>query len=176
MLIRILIVGLIAVFSLAGLSGCGNGEAPPASGSESEEAAEEGVTEESVSEAGSDEGLYGKYLTVADVEEVTGMSGLTSKEEAITLKFLGDDGTVILEVRFDGSSFYEDEVVANEEYYTPVPDLGDKAAICIPDMPYRVTFRKGDHGIMVQTIPKDGNLPVTGEQLIILAKTVSSRL
>ncbi|HYE68869.1 MAG TPA: hypothetical protein VEA58_09680, partial [Anaerovoracaceae bacterium] len=64
----------------------------------------------------------------------------------------------------------------NEDYYTPVADLGDKAAICIPDMPYRVTFLQGDQTVMVQTIPQDGNLLVTEDQLIALAQIVSSRL
>lgn len=175
MLKRILIVCLIAMLLLTLLSGCGSREEPPASSPESAEE-EEGAAGEPVSEAGSDEGLYGKYLTVEDVEEVTGMSGLTSEKEAITLKFFADDGTAILEARFDGSFFYKDEVAANEEYYTPVPDLGEQAAICIPDMPYRVTFQQGDHGIMVQTIPQGTELPVTEEQLIELAKIVASRL
>jgi hypothetical protein len=156
------------VLILALSTGCENNEAPPASTPESEKA--EAVQPES------ETSLYAEYLTVADVEEVTGMSGLTMKEEAITLKFYNGDGIDILESRFDGSDFYEAEVGANEEYYTPVSDLGEKAAICIPDMPYRVTFQQGDHAIMVQTIPQDGNLLVTEDQLIAIAKIISSRL
>lgn len=168
MLKRILICGVITMLLLAVSTGCDNEKAPPASSPESEAAVSE--------QSGSDTGLYTEYLTVEDVEKATGMSGLTMMEEAITLKFFTDDGTSILEARFDGSAFYESEVGANEEYYTPVSDLGDKAAICIPDMPYRVTFLQGDHTVMVQTIPQDGTLPVTEEQLISLAKIVSSRL
>ena len=168
MLKRILICSLIAVCLLSASTGCDNNEAPPASAPESEESVSE--------ESGSSASLYAEYLTVEDVEKVTGISGLTMMEESITLKFYNGDGTNILEARFDGSTFYESEVGANEEYYTPVSDLGDKAAICIPDMPYRVTFLQGDHAVMIQTIPQDGNLPVSEEQLIALAEIVSSRL
>lgn len=168
MLKRILIYSVMAVLILAVTTGCANEKAPPASAPESEES----VSEQSDSDAG----LYSGYLTVEDVEKATGMSGLTMVEEVITLKFYNGDGTNILEARFDGSDFYESEVGANEEYYTPVSDLGDKAAISIPDMPYRVTFLQGDQTIMVQTLPQDGNLLVTEDQLITLAKIVSSRL
>lgn len=172
MLKKIMILSLVIVLTLAVFSGCENKEKPSASGPETEES----MPEESAEQAGTDADLYSKYLTAADVEEVTGIGGLTSMTESITLKFFTDEGLDILEVRFDGSSFYDEEVGANEEYYSPVSDLGDKAAICIPDMPYRVTFLQGDHCIMVQTIPQDGNLPVTEDQLIALAKIVSSRL
>ncbi|HZK24217.1 MAG TPA: hypothetical protein VFC74_02380 [Oscillospiraceae bacterium] len=103
------------------------------------------------------------------------MTGLTSKEELITLTFYDSENTNILEVRFYNSSFYEQEVGDNK-HYTPVPDLGDQAAIAIPDMPYRVTFLQGEHSIMMQSIPVDGDVPLTEEQLIQLAKIVVSRL
>ncbi len=168
MIKRILIISMFTLLMLTVLTGCNNNEAPAAAPPESQ-----GLVS---NQAGSDSELYAKYLTIADVEEVTGMTGLTSREEAITLTFFSDDGTDILEVRFDGNSFYDAEVGANEEYYTPVSDLGDKAAICIPAMPYKVTFLQGDHCIMVQTIPQSSDLPVTEDQLITLAKIVASRL
>ncbi len=168
MIKRILICSLMIMLILASFAGCENNESPPASTAESEEANAE-QTESGAS-------LYAEYLTVADVEKITGMNGLTMKEEAITLKFYNKEGIDILEARFDGSDFYADEVEANEEYYTPVSDLGEKAAICIPDMPYRVTFLQGDRAVMVQTIPQDGNLLVSEDQLIAVAKIISSRL
>lgn len=168
MLKRIVICSVMIALLLTISTGCDNKEAPSASAPESE------VSE--TAQAGSGASLYAEYLTVEDVEEVTGMSGLSMMEESITLKFYNGDGLNILEARFDGSAFYESEVGANEEYYTPISDLGEKAAICIPDMPYRVTFLQGDHAVMVQTIPQDANLLVTEDQLIALAKIVSSRL
>ena len=159
---------MITLILLALSTGCDNGKEPPASAPESQESA--------AGQSEPEAGLYAEYLTVADVEEVTGMSGLTMKEEAVTLEFYNGDGVSILEARFYGSDFYEAEVGANEEYYTPLSDLGDKAAICIPDMPYRVTFLQGEHAVMVQTISQGSDLPVSEEQLIALAKIVSSRL
>ncbi len=169
---RIMILSMIIVLALAVFSGCEDKETPSASVPESEES----IPGESAEQSGAEASLYAEYLTVADVEEVTGISGLTMKEEAITLKFYNGEGIDILEARFDGSDFYEAEVGANEEYYTPVSDLGEKAAICIPDMPYRVTFLQEEHAVMIQTIPQGGNLPVTEDQLIAIAKIVSSRL
>lgn len=171
MLKRFFGISLISAFLIVNLIGCSGGGTPLAT-----TPAEEPSASNSSSPASNNTGMYGKYLAASDVEEVTGMKELKVKEENITLKFDNSEGTTILEVRFDNASFYEQEVTKNQEYYTPIPEIGDKAAICIPAMPYRITFLKGDHCIMVQTIPKDGILPVDEEQLIAISKIVASRL
>lgn len=121
---------------------------------------------------------YGEYLTAADVEKVTGLTGLKAAEENLTLRFTDSTGAVVYEARFYGSSFYEEEVDGNRDYYTDVPGVRDKAAICIPDSPYRLTFLKGENSVMTQVLAKnaDGQWLLNEEQLISLAKMIASRL
>lgn len=121
---------------------------------------------------------YGKYLTAADVEKVSGLTGLKAAEENITLKFADSVGTVVYEAKFYGSSFYEEEVGGNRKYYTDVPGVGDKAAVCIPDSPYRLTFAKGQRSVMTQVLGKDdkGQWLLSEEQLVALAKVIASRM
>lgn len=152
---------LLLLILLLGLAGCG-GEAPPATEPEAPDG-----------DAG---GKYGEYLTVADVEEITGLTGVTTQEEDFRLQFYNDAGANILDVRFKTSDFYEDEVTENLEYYTEIPDIGEKAAIAIPDAPYRITFVKGEHAVMVQTVPGEGGTPLTEEQLIAAARILAERM
>lgn len=122
--------------------------------------------------------VYGEYLTVAEVEDITGLTGLTVSEEGVTLRFTGSDGGVVYEARFYSADFYETEVGGNREYYEDVPGVGEKAAICIPDSPYRLTFVKGDRCVMTQTLSNnaDGELILSEEKLISIAKSIASKL
>lgn len=156
------------------LAGCGAKESP---GPESSGAASSGSP--SVGQPAEAGGTsYGKYLTAADVEEVTGLTGLKTTEENVTLRFTDSAGNIVYEARFYGSSFYDKEVEGNREYYTDVPGVGDKAAICIPNSPYRLTFAKGETGVMTQVLADDaeGNLLLNEEQLISLAKIIASKM
>lgn len=121
---------------------------------------------------------YGQYLTAADVEKVSGLGGLKVTDENRALKFTDSAGTVVYEAKFYDSAFYEDEVGGNRKYYTDVSGVGDKAAICIPDSPYRLTFAKGQSSVMTQVLGKDdkGKWLLTEEQLIALAQVIASRM
>jgi len=158
--IVILLMGLLLS---AALSGCGGktaaGSAPSSRTPET---------------AGS---VYGKYLTAADVEEATGLAGLKATEEGLSLKFTDSNDVVVYEARFYGTDFYEDEVGANRKLYTDVPGVGEKAAICIPDSPYRLVFVKGNRCVMTQTLSKnaDGEYLLSEEQLISIAKIIASK-
>lgn len=159
--IAVLLAGLLL---LAALSGCGG------------KAAESSAPVSQASETAG--AVYGQYLSAADVEKITGITGLKAEENAITLKFSGSDGAAVYEVKFYGSDFYEEEVGKNKEYYTDVPGVGEKAAICIPDSPYRLVFVKGDRCVMTQTLGRDadGKWLLSEEQLISIAKTIESKL
>lgn len=160
-LLATLLTGLLLT---AALSGCG-GKAAESTASVSQAPKAAGAA-------------YSEYLSVADVEEITGVTGLKAEEKDLTLRFSGSDATTVYEVKFYGSDYYEEEVGGNRDYYTDVPGIGEKAAICIPDSPYRLVFVKGDRCIMTQTIAKnaDGNWLFSEEQLIDIAKKIASKL
>lgn len=168
---KIAILFLILVLALA-LSGCGGAEKSPAAAPENQPAAGK---EQAPAAAGNQ---YEKYLTAADVEGATGLTGLKAVEKASTLSFLDGSDQVVYEIQFYSGDFYEREVGSNREYYTDVPGVGDKAAIAIPDSPYRLTFAKGEQVLMTQTLTKDkdGNWLVSEEQLIALAKILAAKL
>lgn len=121
---------------------------------------------------------YENLLSIADVESASGLSGLTAKSELNALKFLDGEGTIVYEARFYDASFYEKEVGGNRKYYSDVENVGDRAAICIPDSPYRLTFVKGGRSVMTQVLARSeqGKYVMGEEQLISLAKIIASRI
>ncbi|MDX9872461.1 MAG: hypothetical protein RBT41_08590 [Clostridia bacterium] len=168
---RIAVLFLLLVLSLA-LSGCGGGEKSPAAAPENQPAAGK---EQAPAAA---DNQYEKYLSAAEMEKAIGLTGLKAVENGTTLSFLDGSDQIVYEVRFYSTGFYEEEVGKNQKYYTDVPGVGDKAAICIPDSPYRLTFVKGESVLMTQTLTKDkdGNWLVSEEQLIALAKILAAKL
>ncbi len=120
--------------------------------------------------------LYGKYLTVADVEKAAGIKGVIRKEVALTLEFYNAKNEKIVEARFYGPEFYQEEVVKNQKYYTAVAGVGEKAAYTLSDMPYRLTFVKGKFGVMVQTPFASAKEPKNKEFLIAIGKVIAGRM
>ncbi len=159
-----IVILLIAFLFSAALSGCGG----------KVEISSEPISQ-TMKAASAD---YSKYLSTSDLEKATGISGLKAEEKDLTLRFSGSDGGVVYEVKFYGKDFYESEVERNRKYYTDVQGVGDKAAICLPDSPYRLVFAKGEHCIMTQTLARndEGKYVMSEEQLISIAKTIASRL
>ncbi len=122
-------------------------------------------------------GPYAKYLTVTDVEKVTGLSGVTVTETPTSLRFSNRDGKTILEARFSQDrSVFTKEVEKNAAVYQAVADVGEKAAITSPARPYRLTFVKGKQCVIVEAVPQFGRMPLTRDQLIAVAKLVAARL
>lgn len=161
---------IMSLFVCFALAGCGN---KAASGS-----ASEAGTAPAAQKSETKASIYSEYLSVADVEQASGLTGLKVEEEGLSLKFTDNDGAVVYEARFYGVDFYEDEVGGNRDYYTDVPGIGEKAAICIPDSPYRLVFVKGERCVMTQTLAKnaDGEWMLSEEQLISIAKSIASKL
>lgn len=129
-----------------------------------------------VSSAAGSSSLYGKYLTKADVEKASGLKGITRKEVALTLEFYNAKNEKIIEARFYGPEFYQDEVGKNQKYYTSVSGIGAKAAYTLGDTPYRLTFLKGKYAVMVQTPFASAKDPKNKEFLIAICKIIASRL
>ena len=125
---------------------------------------------------GASQSLYGKYLTVADIEKVSGLKGITRKEVALTLEFYNAKNEKIVEARFDGPDFYKEEVDKNQKYYTPTTGIGEKAAYTLGDTPYRLTFLKGKFAVMVQTPFQSAKDPKNKDFLIAIGKIIAGRL
>lgn len=122
------------------------------------------------------ERLYGKYLTVADVETATGLKGITRKEVAISLEFYNADNGKILEAVFNSPNFFKYEVEKNQDYYAVITGIGERAGLAIPGMPYRLTFLQGKLCIMVQTPLEGGKTLINKEQLIAVGMIIAGRL
>ena len=97
------------------------------------------------------ESRYGQYLTVADVEKVTGLKGIARNEIVLTLEFYNGANEKILEASFNNRNFYKNEVEKNQAYYVEISGIGQRAALAIPGTPYRITFLQGDFCVMIQT-------------------------
>ncbi len=161
---------IMSLFFCFALAGCGN-KANFGSAAEPETApsAQKSETKGSV---------YSEYLSAADVEQASGLTGLKAEEDGLSLKFTDNDGAVVYEAKFYELDFFEDEVGGNRDYYTDVSGVGEKAAICVPDSPYRLVFVKGERCVMTQTLAKntDGEWMLSEEQLISIAKSIASKL
>lgn len=126
--------------------------------------------------AATEDGLYGKYLTVEDIESITGLQGVTRREVNLTLEFYNAGSEKIVEARFGGRDFYEAEVGGNQQYYKPVENIGEKAAYILDDTPYRIAFLKGNYAVMVQTPFQSAKDPGNMDFLISVCQKVVERL
>ncbi len=124
----------------------------------------------------SNESPYGKCLTTADVEKITGLQDVTRKEIAFTLEFYNDKHEKILEAGFNSPGFYKAEVEKNRDYYVEIPGIGERAGLAIPGMPYRITFLQGKFCVMVQTPLEGGKTLLNMEQLLAVGKMIAGRL
>ncbi len=122
------------------------------------------------------ESPYGKYLTVSDVENVTGLQGVTRKEIALTLEFYNEAGEKILDACFNSPNFYKNEVEKNQAYYGEIPGIGQRAALAIPGTPYRITFLQGEFCIMIQTPLEGGKTILKIAQMIEICSIIAGRL
>ncbi len=122
------------------------------------------------------ESSYGKYLTVSDVENVTGLQGVTRKEIALTMEFYNEADEKILEACFNSPNFYKNEVEKNQAYYVEISGIGQRAALAIPGTPYRITFLQGKFCVMVQTPLEGGKTILKITQMIEICKIIAGRL
>jgi hypothetical protein len=120
--------------------------------------------------------LYGKYLTVTDVENVTGLRGVIRKEIALTLEFYNGANEKILEAGFNSPNFYKNEVEKNHAYYVEIPEIGERAALAIPGTPYRITFLQGKFCVMVQTPLEGGKTVLNIDQMMDICRIIVGKL
>lgn len=122
------------------------------------------------------ESRYGQYLTVADVEKVTGLKGIARNEIALTLEFYNGANEKILEVSFNSRNFYKNEVEKNQAYYVEIPGIGQRAAMAIPGTPYRITFLQGEFCMMIQTPLEGGKTVLNIYQMMDICRIVVEKL
>jgi len=158
-------LGFFLLCSLFGLILCGCSKADTTNSSNTND---DTMTDSSIT--------YVDYFPLADAADIIGNNELQLKETGSILQFYaGEETNIILEIRFSDSSFYETEV-GDGEYYTELPDIADKAAIAIPDAPYRITLLQGETSVMIQTIPTNKDMKLTEDQLIEVAKRVAANV
>ena len=133
---------------------------------------------------------YEKYLTTADSTQVTGFKGVELSESTQSsstghLYFSNKEGKQILKVKFYRASLYKkDEATKQGLVKGEVKGIGEDAYYGPnADMPYILSFKKGEFYVELSTIfnkdnVKDGKLQLflTMEQLKALGKTIASRI
>jgi hypothetical protein len=135
----------------------------------------------------SDSGSYDTYLTISDVEKVTGLTGL-KQVQFNPLRFLGSDlnfvasdGSKILSVEFSHASRYNTyKVFEPKNIKILLQDIGEEAFVG-PDIenqvPYQLVFRQGNYAISLTAATCDAKKNMlTLEQLISIGKIVASRV
>lgn len=135
-----------------------------------------------------DTGLYDAYLTVADVEQVTGLTGV-KKIQFNPLRFLGSDlnfvtsdGNKILSVEFSNVRHYNTyKVFVPKNIKALLQDIGEEA-FTGPDienqMPYLLVFRQGNFAVSLTaatTCDSQKNM-LTIEQLAGIGKIIAKRV
>ncbi len=136
----------------------------------------------------SDSGSYDAYLTVADVEQVTGLTGVKQVQFnplqflGSDLNFVANDGSKILSVEFSNVRHYNTyKVFVPKNIKILLHEIGDEAFVG-PDienrMPYLLVFRQGNYAISLTaatTCDAKKNM-LTLEQLISIGKIIATRL
>jgi len=118
---------------------------------------------------------FAQYLTIADVEKVTGFSGIEQKLEPSVLHFFRNDGREVLQVRFWNKEYFS--TFANDNKYSPLSGIGEKALLGTPQLPIVLIFAKGRHCVEISTFPEEGlKLFLSLDQLKTIANYIASRL
>jgi len=118
---------------------------------------------------------YAKYLTVADVERITGLSSIQQNLEPYVLHFLRSDGQEILKVGFRGKGYID--YFKDDDKYSPVKGIGSKALVGTPQLPIQLLFVKGEYCVELTTFPEVGlKLFLSVDQLTSIAQLIASRL
>ena len=126
-------------------------------------------------------------LTIADVEKVSGLTGIKTVERASVagaggdVNFVTAEGKLVLiATSYDGAGF--DALKDTPNYREPLSGLGDAAFVGpakdIVETLYEVGVKKGDHGALLVTFFKSPSKEtmLTMGQLKELAGIVESRL
>ncbi len=130
---------------------------------------------------------YDKLLTIADVEQATGLKGVQttprdpSQGAGGDLNFKTADG-ILLIATFGGSSYYDRAKATKGMYHGDVAGVGD-AAFKGPDNLWgqtdtTIVFRKKQQCVSITSFfdPLTGKNKVSMEKLTALAKVVAGRI
>ena len=128
------------------------------------------------------------YLTVADVEKVTGLTGIKilPKNPSIgaggDLNFATTDNQLVVMSMFLNASFYEQFMKQPGYFKEAVSGVGEEAFSGPVNNPqYVLIFRKGAHCVSLSSFfklgsPDKSTTMLTMSQLIKLAKIIASRI
>jgi hypothetical protein len=125
---------------------------------------------------------YAKYLTVADIEKVTGLKGVTpipkSADADGDLNFARKDGQVILSVTFLEATAYAGYRSSKQGFRSALAGVGEEGFVgpSGDEPPFIVVFRKAGFAVMLNTIPEGKTTRLTLQQLTDLAKIIASRM
>ena len=128
--------------------------------------------------------LAADILTTADIQKVSGLTGITTTaKNAITgaagdLNFAGADGKLVAIVMIS-TSMFDTWQKKYGGFGEPVPELGADAFRTKPKaMINYVVFRKGGTAVWIQSMgyKKDGSQTLDAKQLTDLAKIAASRM
>lgn len=133
-------------------------------------------------------GPYDKYLTVADVEKVSGLTGIKivpknpAKGAGGDLNFATSDGKLVLMALFSGASLYAPSKQQAGYFKAAVPGVGSEAFSGPKNDPqFVLCFKKGVYCVTLSSffnIGGDAKHPtmLTMDQLIALGKLVAPRI
>jgi len=133
------------------------------------------------------ESPYAKYLTAADVEQISGITGIMAVGRNPMKGFGGDlnfakaDGKMVVTAKFYDANWYAGSKRNQETIKAMVPGIGDEAYIGpgYMDPQYVLVFLKGQQCVFLSTSldPNDPTKTVlTLDQLKEIGKLVASRL
>lgn len=133
------------------------------------------ATTKTTSETSENTNPYVRYLTIAEVEMISGLKGIQQTLEPTILHFLQSDGKEILRVKFSGKE--DINTYRSDSKYSPISGLGEVALVGTLQLPMELMFAKGKYCVEILTFPKEGlNLFLSLDQLKTVANYISSRL
>jgi hypothetical protein len=126
---------------------------------------------------------YDKYLSVADVQKITGLTGIKqvarSEEADGDLNFASQDGNIILAVSIYAASAYSSARSSKQGFKSSLPGVGEDAFVGPADGPplYILAFRKGAFTVVINTeLENKTAARLTMDQLTAIAKLMASRM
>lgn len=137
--------------------------------------------------AQADESPYAKYLTAADVEQISGIAGIMAVERNPMKGFGGDlnfakaDGKMVVTAQFYDANWYAGSKRNKENIKVMVSDIGEEAYIGpgFMDPQYTLVLLKGQNCVFLSTalVPGDPiKTALTLDQLKDIGKLIASRL
>jgi len=129
------------------------------------------------------QGQLDKYLSIADVQKGTGLSGIRqvpkSEEADGDLNFARADGMLILSASIYPASAYASAKSSRTGFKSTVQGIGEEAFWGPRDGPplYILAFRKGAYTIILNTeLDSPTSSRLSMEQLAAIAKLMASRM